>query len=90
MPGRTRLKCAEIKTPSHRHADLQQKLTSIAEIHRAETNSTSGSVVLYHDPTAVHSIEFLTEVAGAFGLAADDPADIGEWLGFIEEGLTVR
>ena len=85
LPGRTRLKFSELKTHPERHGNLRQKLTAIAGIHQVDINPTTGSVVLYHDQAAVHSIEFLAQVAAAFGLTVDT-ADIGEWLGRLEDG----
>lgn len=85
LPGRTRLKFSELKTYPHRHANLGQRLMAIDGIHQVDTNPTTGSVVLYHDQTAVYSIEFLSKVASAFGLATIEPAKFAEWLALLED-----
>jgi hypothetical protein len=86
LPGRTRVKFSQLKSHPERHANLREKLTAIEGIHHVDINPTAGSVMVYHDRMAVHSIEFLAQVAAAFGLPIVDPADIEEWLGRLEDG----
>ena len=59
VPGRTRLKFSELKTHPHRHPHLQQKLASIHGVHQVETNTSTGSIVLYHDRGITRSAAFL-------------------------------
>ena len=67
VAGRTRLKFSELKTHPHRHPHLQQKLASIHGVHQVETNTSTGSIVLYHDRGITRSAAFLTAMATAFG-----------------------
>ena len=90
VPGRTRLRFSQLKTDPHRHPHLQEKLTSIHGVHQVETNTSTGSVLLYHDRRITRSTAFLTAIAAAFGLAAVTPADIDEWLELSENGSSTE
>jgi Heavy metal associated domain 2 len=86
IPGRTRLKFPELKRHPHRHQTLQRALTSIPGVHQVEVSSQTGSVVLYHDKDAIHSMQFLGAIAAAFGLTGLAATEVGEWAALLENG----
>ena len=63
IPGRTRLKFVELKRQPHRYQALHRTLASIPGVHHVDVSSQTGSVVLHHDKTAIHSMQFLGAIA---------------------------
>lgn len=86
IPGRTRLKFAELKRQPHRYQALHRTLASIPGVRHVDVSSQTGSVVLHHDKDAIHSMEFLGAIAAAFGLAGLAATDLGEWAELLGNG----
>ena len=86
IPGRTRLKFAELKSHPYRHQALQRTLASIPGVRQVDVSSQTGSVVLHHDKDAIHSMQFLGAIAAAFGLTGLAATEVGEWAALLGNG----
>ncbi len=76
--GRVRLHVPGIHRRPQRVAQLTNKLQAVSGIRHVEGDATTGNVTVHYDPSALRSIEFIAEVAGALGLVAEgiDPSTV--------------
>jgi hypothetical protein len=65
MPGRLRLKVAEIKGDRERATDLRQRLASVPAVQDVEVNVGTGSVIIRYDATALNSDDSLRALAAS-------------------------
>jgi hypothetical protein len=77
IPGRVRLKIAQLRHDAAFADELRQRLTSIEEVQQVEINARTGSVVLLYDAamlSASDSLHTLAESLTALfpGLTAED------------------
>jgi hypothetical protein len=71
VPGRLRVRSAQIKGNPHRAAAVQRTLLQTAGLLSAEVSTTTGSVVIHYDPHRVDSDTLLGALKDA-GCAAPD------------------
>jgi hypothetical protein len=78
IPGRVRLHVPRTHHQPQRLRQLTQQLQGVKGIHHVEGNATTGNVTVHYNPAAVQSMEFIGEVAAAFGLVAEgiDPSTV--------------
>jgi hypothetical protein len=83
IPGRVRLHVPQTQHQPQRLDQLTQQLQGVKGIHHVEGNATTGNVTVHYDPSAVHSVEFIGEVAAALGLVAEgiDPSSVKDLFG---------
>ena len=76
--GRVRLHVPGIHRRPQRVAQLTNKLQAVNGIRHVEGDPTTGNITVHYDPSALRSIEFISEVAGALGLVAEgiDPSTV--------------
>ena len=76
--GRVRLHVPGIHRRPQRVAQLTNKLQAVNGIRHVEGDATTGNVTVHYDPSALRSIEFIAEVAGALGVVAEgiDPSTV--------------
>ena len=69
LPGRLRLRFKSLKGDSVKAATLQQQLSEVAGISRAEVNAATGSLLLHYDHHLLESPAFLNAISEALGQA---------------------
>lgn len=76
--GRVRLHVPGIHRRPQRVAQLTKKLQAVNGIRHVQGDATTGSVTVHYDPSALRSMKFIGEVAGALGLVAEgiDPSTV--------------
>jgi hypothetical protein len=76
--GRIRLRANQIRGRSQQAQEVARRLAAIQGVHRAEANSTTGSITLHYHPSALASVEFVAEIAAALGLIASglEPSEV--------------
>jgi len=80
VPGRTRLRFPKLKRHPHLVHDIRHKLCAIPGVHKVEVNASTSSIVIHHERNAAESLEFMSAMAAAFGLAVVEPEEILEML----------
>lgn len=63
IPGRMRLKVADVRENPTLAGELQQRLTSLPGVRTVEVNARTGSVLILYEATAFASPEALQELA---------------------------
>lgn len=63
IPGRIRLKVADVRENPTLAGELQQRLVSLPGVRRVEVNPRTGSVLILYEATAFASAEALQELA---------------------------
>jgi hypothetical protein len=63
IPGRMRLKVADVRENPTLAGELQRRLTSLSGVRKVEVNPRTGSVLILYEATAFASAEALQELA---------------------------
>ena len=71
VPGRLRIKIAEIKHQPLRAQQLQSLFESVAGVDRMAANPATGSIKIYYDPAAVTADQLVGVLSGA-GIEIDN------------------
>ncbi len=69
LPGRLRLRFKALKGDPVKAATLQQHLSEVAGISRAEVSAATGSLLLHYDHRLLESPAFLNAISAALGQA---------------------
>jgi len=72
MPGRLRLKVAQIKHDPHLANELQQRLAAISTIQQVAVNTGTGSVVIQYDAAALTTEESFRALAASIATVFPD------------------
>jgi len=70
ISGRIRLRARKMQGRPKCAEEVGRRLSVIRGMHKAEANPATGSITMNYNPSALHSVEFLAEVAAALGLVA--------------------
>jgi Heavy metal associated domain 2 len=83
IPGRIRLKIPRLKENPALAREVQERLSAVQEVQRAEVNPVTGSVLVLYDRTAVESLDSLLSLAEWFSSLFPDFefSEIEGWLG---------
>jgi hypothetical protein len=83
IPGRIRVKVPRLKENPALAREVQERLSAVQAVQRAEVNPITGSVLVLYDRTAIESLDSLLSLAEWFSPLFPD-FELGEiegWLG---------